>query len=755
MSTLDEVRRREQRLLDRLESEQRRAAEAEPAFAPRQRLGALRALGAGLADGLSFGFADELIGLFDPAAKERLRQLYAAAAEDQGLLFGAGALTSALVPGLGSLGAAARLERLGLSAGGDTVVGRLGARAAGVTKPTLRAPQSPAEVWRNMRAGAGGAALASALYGFGSGEGNALERAPAALGAGTLGALFGGTLPLAAALASRVRTVAETPARSAVQALTDNPNTARAEGALFTRLHQDLGDDAGDQLLSAYRSDRNVGGSQPSLLDLTGENVSRLTEYAGAAPGPGRNLMHAEVQRRIGQQQDMVERAIRHATTFKPKRKAGAALDEADALDAAADDALAGATAYQRTLRELDIEQQRRAGPAYARLQYIELPIDGEVMLRMHPDLPARPLRLADLLLRPSVREAMRDAVRLAQDKGLDLRALGITLDESGQWMLGPKVNLAALDLVKQALQDRILAAKNPLSGYGQNYLGALKNTTGEFVRVLDALTARAGHVGEYAAARNIFAGTAQMKEAAELGRSVFSPGRHSDFLAEAEEALYPRALDGTRAINAANRAAAIIGLRDALMEKAMNARDGADLWRATLGNPNVRTRIAALFGPIGSKGGYPRKARAFFDKVRQEAQRLINIHQVYSRRNSQTAPRLMEQDAVDDALGEAMVSVLSGDLMGAARGAWHSGVSQFFSPSGLTPREGRHIVSTVIAPIRNEETLLELAQRYNAWRARQPGPRPFANPWARGLSRAIIANSNAPLYEPDAGSSY
>lgn len=727
--SLDDIRRREQDFLRRREAAQARTRPA--VSVPRRAMGALPALGLGVLDGLSFGFADELAGAVNADWKRRLREGYAQAAEDQGFLFGAGALGSALIPGLGALGAAARLERLGLAAGGDTVLGRLGARAAGVTKPTLRRPETAAEIWRNMRAGAGGTALASALYGFGTGEGNALERAPAALGSGIVGFGLGAGFPLAAALLGRGQRLAETPARGFVQALSGNPNTARAEGALFTRLQQDFGDDAGGGLLAAYRKDRSTGGSPPALLDLAGENVSRLTEYAAAAPGPGRNLMHAEVERRIGQQQDMVERAIAYATR--------ASKGERDA----------GATAFQRTLRELDLDQQRLAGPAYAKLQYIELPIDAEVLLRMHPDLPARPLRLVDILARPSAREAMRDAVRLAQDKGLDLRALGIVLDESGQWMLGPRVNLAALDLVKQALQDRILVAKNPMSGFGANQLGALKNTTSELVRVLDALTARAGHAGEYARARNIFAGTAQMKEAAELGRSVFTPGRHSDFLSEAEEMLYPLASDGTRPINQANRMAAIIGLRDAMMEKAMSARDGADLWRATLGNPNVRTRIAAVFGPIGSKGGYPRRAKAFFDKVRQEAQRLLNIHQVYSRRNSQTTPRLIERDDVDQALGQAMVSVLSGDLVGAAKHSWSSWIGRYLDKTPLTAPEAEHLVTTAIAPIRNEQTLLELANRYNSWRARQGRPRPFSNAWAQGLARAMIANANAPAYEP------
>lgn len=683
-----------------------------PRVARRDRMGWLEAAGWGALDGFTLGFADEIGGLFNDGWKRQLRNKYARAAQDQAGAFGVGQFGSAFIPGLGILGSANRIARLG-------------SRLAGGGRATTQASNA-ADVVRQMRAGAGGAGLTSATFGFGTAEGDALERLPSAIGAGVTGLALGASFPLASALLMKTGKVAHAPIRQGMQALGGKPDTARAEAALFERLRQDFGEDAGEKLLAAYRKDRRRGGSAPALLDITGENVSRLTEYAASVPGPGRNAMRTEVQRRIGQQQDMVEKAVTTAT--------------------------GGSKMFRQTIDELDLEQQQIAGPLYARLQYIDLPIDKPVPVQLDRTgrLPARPLRLGDILQRPGAQSAMRRAIELAQDRGLNLAALGIRLDSNGQWMLGSHVNLSAMDLVKQALDDMILTAKNPLSGFGRNQLGAIKQTTGEFVRVLDGLTAMAGHPGAYAQARNAYAGVAQLKNAAELGRDVFTPKSHSDFMADIGELLYPfNEHAGGRIMQEANRQAAIAGLRDALLERAMNARDGADLWKQTLGNPNVRTRIASVFGPIGKNGGYPRKAQAFFAKVRQEAERLLKINEVYSRRNSQTTPRMIERDDVDAALGEALVNVLTGDVRGAAVNAWGTALRGWLGKSPLTPREGEHLVARAIAPIRNEQSLLDLAAQFKAWEARRPPPAPHQARGARAASRAIVGSANAPVYQP------
>lgn len=713
----------EARLLDFVEQQSNTQAQAaQREVMNRPRIGMTEAALLGGLDGLTFGWGDEAAGLFDPNLKKRLRERYELARDQQGGAFFAGALGSSFVPGLGLLGLAGKLGRAGslIATGGKavTTASRLAQRA---------------------RAAAGAGIPAGILYGAGGARNSQstepgadprlMDRVLGGIGGGVAGGVIGGAFPLASAALMRMGKVAHMPVRAAMQAVTGKPDIARAEAALFERIKQDYGDDAATALEAAYWRDRAKGGSKPALIDLkpkvTGqdgkavevapENVLRLTEYAGAAPGPGRNLVRAEVARRQEQQASRVEDWI--------EKKTG------------------GDNTYQDDIAALNAAQQEAAGPLYAQLHDIHLPADP---------------RLREIMARPAVRHAVQKAIELGLNKGWNLQRMGMVgedelvklfsrmpgVNSAQSTPMGGSMSLAGLDLVKQALDDAIMVARNPASGFGLNARGALKKTAAEFTAALDDAVARAGKGDIYRQARDAHAGFAALKDAAELGRSVFTPGAHSDWMSEAM-ALSTQS----------ERDAALIGLRDAMLEKAWNAKDGADLYRLLLGSKGARMRIASLFGPIGANGGFSPGANRFFGQVRKEAERLMNINQVYSRTGSQTQPRMLEQSDTDEALGQALVNVLTGDVRGAMMIGLGKATKAAFGKSPLTPKEAEHVVRESISPlhaVRYQKATksrpeipaqpLELAARLRAWEARLGQPKPYRALASQATARGAIA---------------
>jgi hypothetical protein len=680
--------------------------------------------GAGAVDAATFGFADELVGLAGgDGARDWVRGQFKSAQRDNPGFFFGGGLATAAIPGFGLLANAGRLTNAG-----------------------RRATQG-ASLVEKARFGAGVGAGAGALYGAGSGD--TMEERLAFAGSGALaGAALGAALPPVAAAMGRVfkgvtpatrqaaqfvgdtvpgfgrlpgfRPTQTAPANPRLKALEGvpllnrlpgvQPTTSRAEALLFERAVEDLAPDGGnvaDALEAVYRSNRAVGGSKPTLLDLTGENVSRVTEYAASLPGPGRNMMRSAVDERISDQAARVEAII--------NKKTGAPAKGGDSL--------------RTTLAALDEEQRRLAAPLYAKVR--------DVMVR--PDLPVKvrkplgrggqddfeTLRLADILARPSVQRATLRAAQLAAEFGEDLAAQGLRPGGVITRADG-RVRLDLLNWIKMGLDAEIQISRNPAANIDRAELAAMKRTAAQLVDVLDGLVAAEGRPGEYARARTMYSGVARMKDAAELGRRVFAPGEggHSGFLDDAAELLYPTATSGAPVMQKAEIRAALAGLRDSLMERALSAGDGRDLYKAVLGNKAIRQRIAAVFGPL-TKTGLPNPAaRGFFRQVFAEAERLRRIRETYSRTGSQTAPRQFEAEAVDQELSAAFINTLfdaaGGNpmqaMMGAGRNLLMGGITQ---KQPLTSKEAAQVVQTALAPLSAAKGQpLAMAQHWRAMQA-------------------------------------
>lgn len=673
----------------------------------------------GAGDAFTLGWGDELAGLINPEWQTFLRSEYETAARDNPAAFYGGQLAIGLAPGFGVLANAGRIAN----------GGRLLTQGASLGQKAL--------------GGAAIGATAGGIYGAGSGR-TLEERATGAVGGAAVGGAFGGLLAPAMAMAGRAAQPVGAMARQVGQSVPGlrnvpgirvretadaspqmsalaqwpllnrlpgaRPTTSRADALLMDRVGQDLAPDGGDvadALDAVYRSDKNRGGSPPSLLDLTGENTSRLTEFAAALPGPGRNLMRQEVDRRIGQQEARVEQII--------NKKTGAPAKGGDSL--------------RTTLAAIDEEQRRLAGPLYAKVRDLMLRSDERVRVAA-PNGQDEVLSLGEMLARPSMQRATERAAQLAREFGIDLDLTG--LRPGGELTRhDARIRLDLLNWVKMGLDAELSMARNPMSNIDKTERAAMARTAAQFVQVMDGLVTSVGRPGEYAAARTMYGGIARMRDAAELGRRVFAPGEggHSGFLDDARELLYPNATDKTPVLQKAEIKAALAGMRDALLERAYSASDGRDLYKAVLGNKAVRQRIAAVFGPLTKKGRPNVAARGFFNQVFAEADRLRRVRETYSRTGSQTAPRQFEADAVNQELDEAFINTLFEGLQGnwlqAITNQGRGIVQALAARDPLTTQEARQVVERAITPLSAQSgSPLMLADMYRRIAAEQAAQR-------------------------------
>lgn len=165
-------------------------------------------------------------------------------------------------------------------------------------------------------------------------------------------------------------------------------------------------------------------------------------------------------------------------------------------------------------------------------------------------------------------REAFRKtetALRAAPDPNAPISAPGYTTQ--------------TLDYVKRGMDDVLEQYRNPVTG---------KLVLDEAGRAQNAV--RAQFVGEvdrlnpaYAAARGAYAGPAQARQALQNGRDAF--GRTPDEVRMQASNQTPENLEQMQ-----------LGYRSELVKRANDVRDSSNPFEATLGTPNARSRLEALY---------------------------------------------------------------------------------------------------------------------------------------------------------------
>lgn len=178
-----------------------------------------------------------------------------------------------------------------------------------------------------------------------------------------------------------------------------------------------------------------------------------------------------------------------------------------------------------------------------------------------------------DLLQRPSMKQAYDRAVSLAQEQGIKLPKVQIN-PETGKLVTEKGLPVANIDTtfmhyMKMGLDDLIYSGKSPTSGMGNTQLGAIKQTRGDFIDLLDASNPA------YKRARDYWANDTAVLDAMNEGRSIFSK-KPADL-----DAL----LNDVKTMSKSEKDALRLGTMQSLLDRLGGAQTG-DAMVSAVGNP-------------------------------------------------------------------------------------------------------------------------------------------------------------------------
>jgi hypothetical protein len=342
----------------------------------------------------------------------------------------------------------------------------------------------------------------------------------------------------------------------------------------------------GGRSIDDVTNDLRGAGNQPmALVDVGGEDVLGMAQHAARKPGPAMVAAKEFVDQRGG-------------------------LNQSARLEGEVQRAVSGKD-WQNTIDDIVSARGRAAKGAYDTALAVATPVETA------PIVASIDARI------DTAKGPVRDALR---------KARAVLLNRDG----APDTTMPGLHeskLALDALLDR--SAKNPIDRVAR----------GEIIEVQKSLVAAmdAASQGEYAAARQAWAGPSRMKDAAELGRSILS-GKDFDETAAA-----------IKNMTASEKEMLRVGLARSLVDRVKGTGDTKDITalQNIWGNQAVRERIASAFDD-------PAEFEKFADFMKREMTMAKTNASVDPRSGSITAKLLM-RDAEPPPVGP---------IIQAARGA-------------------------------------------------------------------------------------
>ena len=532
--------------------------------------------------GLSLNFSDEAIGAFksflSPGPAQIAKQIAPMIPEGQ------------KPPTPRDVGIA--LERVGLQeTSRASPVRSIVSNIAGAITPAIvtRGRGAPSGV----AAQTGLATLAGATAGLGESEADLLSpesMKSAAIGGGT--AL--GVLPIAKVVGMGTGAVY----RGVVRSIFDNPQrlgTDEARALVKQALVSDVG---GVDEAIRFVLDRK---GKPYALADVGPNTRAYLDAANTIPGPGKK--EAENFLRERDKGTLARLTSDLQVAFGSK---AAFFDEFNALKTARSNL--GGALYERALKK---------------------------------DVPVTP-DLVKLMERPSIQDAYKRAVNLAQEQGVKLP--DVVIDKGRLVTADGKpvtsINSTFLHFIKMGLDDVVFTGKSPTSGIGNTQLNAVKDTRSSFLNLIDAANPT------YKNARRVWASDTAVMDAMEEGRTIFNKSpKDVDILFNDMKTMTKSELEALR-----------LGVMQNLLDRIGGAQSAATVVGPT-GNPALRIindpknmRILRETFPKDDAGN--EAFSKFINNLKSEVEMKSTSKQVLQ--GSQTAER---QQAVKDvrAGGQAM----------------------------------------------------------------------------------------------------
>lgn len=274
--------------------------------------------------------------------------------------------------------------------------------------------------------------------------------------------------------------------------------------------------------------------------------------------------------------------------------------------------------------------------------------------------------KVSPLLDRPSMKPALANAYRLAQEEGRDPTTLGLAtvadrttniLDAAGNKITVPEVTISrtpswqTLDYVKRGMDDVVEGYKDATTGrYKFDTNGrAVNGTLRSYLKAFDAANP------DYAAARAAYGGPVS-------GISAMNTGRK--FLNMTADDIEARMRDMTPF----EKQMAALGARRAMAETVASKGDSADVVNALVGTGKKRAMLARLFGDRKQFG-------RFVDTLGQEREGFRTFKQALL--GSPTAPNLQDDATLQLAVHAADAALTGLSPIAAIRSALKFGVGK------------------------------------------------------------------------------
>jgi hypothetical protein len=443
-----------------------------------------------------------------------------------------------------------------------------------------------------MKQAAGVGATFGAVSGFGNARGSVgqqiAQTAESTLAGGLLGPVVAKAAPYAISAAEKVsQPIANLIRRyrgpvedATVETMQNGPSPKPAVRKIIQKALAAQGTtprQAG-QMLDQARA-RGV----PMALMDTGDEMRGLASALARKPGASRTIMRDAVINRQERQGERIQGAI--------TRDLGPVANVRQASE------------------ELIKGAREKAGPLYEQAYASPVPMSG---------------KLEELAQRPSMRDALGRAYRIAAEEGRDPKTMGFNLDAEGNVALEPHNSMQTWDYVKRGMDDVIEAGRDPVTGRLKlDEAGRATNATQrQFIKELTTLNPK------YGEALHAYAGPAKMATALAKGSKLAT--RDAEKVWAETRDMTPAELEQYK-----------LGVRSALTKGLGDKGDMADKVKALVGSPNKRKVLSQIFGGDES-----------FDRLISTLGDESALSATYGRAatGSPTAPNLADDAALNDA---------------------------------------------------------------------------------------------------------
>lgn len=443
---------------------------------------------------------------------------------------------------------------------------------------------------------AGVGAAAGGLAGAGYAEGGAEETAKGAATGAVAGGVLGAAVPVVAGAVNK------TVVQPVLSRFGSGPTNA-AQRKLLETLSRDA--PPGTDPIKWARARLAKLGPEATIADL-GENAADLTRTASSVPGRAKQMAGRVFTQRQGGQARRIQESAQKGLGTEGR--------------------------FYASIDDLMRARKEAAAPLYEQAYAKDFVWSDD---------------LQTLLDRPSGRQAIARAYRIAAEEGRDPKGLGLDFNEAGDVIFTKVPSMQTLDYVKRGLDDVVEQFRDPVTGKLRlDESGrAINSTRAAFVGELRRMNP------EYSAALDAWGGPSQSLEAINLGRN-FAKGdmeitaKRLSELSDGDKEFFRE------------------GVTRAITDLLESQTDGINKVRRLFGSPAMRKKLEAVFPDSKS-------FREFQAQMLREAKMFSTKNTVLG--GSPTARiTASQQDAAVDVGGpvvEAAQGNIGNALMAAVRG--------------------------------------------------------------------------------------